>query len=148
MQCSSLMFWTDWGRRSAIMRARMDGSSKVSIVHKSTRLPNGISLDLVSMRLYWVDAGYDRLETCDINGFSRRTLLANTANLLHPFAVGVVSGYVYWTDWNTQVLFRRELASISDESSVNEALSTSRTLRDRPFGFTVVDTTSPRPGGM
>lgn len=48
------MYWSDWGVNSKIERAGMDGTHRQSIVTFDVKWPNGISLDLVKKRLYWV----------------------------------------------------------------------------------------------
>lgn len=140
-----LMFWTDWGERPAIYRSRMDGSSMVPIIRRNIVWPNGIALDGDTMRLYWVDAWHDRLETSDINGLFRKTYVSNRmGNLHHAFDVEVHNGYVYWTDWYQRTLFRKNLVwSANDSREEAEVI----VARDRPYGFTVVNTKVPRPGG-
>lgn len=48
------MYWTDWGTSPKIERAGMDGSHRQTIVSYDVKWPNGISLDLVKKRVYWV----------------------------------------------------------------------------------------------
>ena len=136
------MYWTDWGINPAIFRARMDGSFVSRIVQTDIEEPNGIDLDLSTSpnRLYWVDAELDRLESSSINGLVREVFLENdNNNLHHSFEVVVHDGFVYWTDWFKRALIRKEIG-LGEEETLTVAVT-------RPFGFTVVDTATPRRGG-
>jgi hypothetical protein len=48
----------------------------------------GLSVDYKSKRLYWVDARLDKIETSDLMGQNRVTLISNVP---HPFGLTVVS---------------------------------------------------------
>ena len=54
-------------------------------------------------RLYWVDAKLDKIETSDLNGRHRATLLQQAP---HPFGLTVFGDYMYWTDWQTEDIER------------------------------------------
>ena len=68
-----LMFWTDWGRAGKIERAGMDGSEREVIVPPGVvSWPNGLSLDLVMDRLYWVDAKLHLICSSNLDGANIR----------------------------------------------------------------------------
>lgn len=48
------MYWTDWGTTPKIERGGMDGTHRQTIVSYDVKWPNGITLDLVRRRVYWV----------------------------------------------------------------------------------------------
>lgn len=48
------MFWTDWGSTPRIERAGMDGTHRQTVVSFDVKWPNGLTLDLVRKRVYWV----------------------------------------------------------------------------------------------
>lgn len=50
------MYWTDWGQVPKIERAGMDGSHRQTIVSYDVKWPNGLTLDLVRKRVYWVSS--------------------------------------------------------------------------------------------
>ena len=54
--------------RPEIERANLDGSGRTSIVSDDLVFPNGLALDYELNRLYWCDAGTDRIEYCDFDG--------------------------------------------------------------------------------
>ena len=55
------MFWTDWGEAPRIERAGMDGSDRVALVTEKLGWPNGITVDIQTARIIWVDA---KTEAC------------------------------------------------------------------------------------
>lgn len=50
----SWMYYTDWGSTPKIERAGMDGSHRQAIISYNVKWPNGLTLDLVKERVYWV----------------------------------------------------------------------------------------------
>ncbi|XP_016414141.1 low-density lipoprotein receptor-related protein 2-like [Sinocyclocheilus rhinocerous] len=92
------IFWTDWYRPAKIMRAWGDGSHAQSIVNTTLGWPNGLAIDWSVMRLYWVDAFFDKIEHSNFDGQNRLSLDRIT-QISHPFGLTVFGGYVYFTDW-------------------------------------------------
>ena len=54
-----------------IERAYMDGSNRKDLVTTKLGWPGGITLDLVSKRVYWVDSRFDYIETVTYDGLKR-----------------------------------------------------------------------------
>ncbi|XP_054277887.1 very low-density lipoprotein receptor-like isoform X3 [Macrosteles quadrilineatus] len=100
------MFWTDWGKEAKIERAGLDGSHRQTIVSYDIKWPNGLTLDLVRRRVYWVDAKLNMISSCDYDGAARRQVLRSPEFLHHPFSISVFEDHVYWTDWDKQAIFR------------------------------------------
>ncbi|XP_035811393.2 low-density lipoprotein receptor-related protein 2a isoform X1 [Amphiprion ocellaris] len=92
------IFWTDWYRPAKIMRAWGDGSHALSIVNTTLGWPNGLAIDWSSMRLYWVDAFFDKIEHSSFDGQNRLSLDRIT-QISHPFGLTIFEGYAYFTDW-------------------------------------------------
>uniref|UniRef100_A0A671PYM9 EGF-like domain-containing protein n=1 Tax=Sinocyclocheilus anshuiensis TaxID=1608454 RepID=A0A671PYM9_9TELE len=92
------IFWTDWYRPAKIMRAWGDGSHAQSIVNTTLGWPNGLAIDWSAMRLYWVDAFFDKIEHSNFDGQNRLSLNRIT-QISHPFGLTIFGGYVYFTDW-------------------------------------------------
>uniref|UniRef100_UPI003D9CB815 low-density lipoprotein receptor-related protein 2a precursor n=1 Tax=Danio rerio TaxID=7955 RepID=UPI003D9CB815 len=95
---AGFIFWTDWYRPAKIMRAWGDGSHAQSIVNTTLGWPNGLAIDWSAMRLYWVDAFFDKIEHSNFDGQNRLSLDRIT-QISHPFGLTVFGGYVYFTDW-------------------------------------------------
>ncbi|XP_016104637.1 low-density lipoprotein receptor-related protein 2-like [Sinocyclocheilus grahami] len=99
------IFWTDWYRPAKIMRAWGDGSHAQSIVNTTLGWPNGLAIDWSAMRLYWVDAFFDKIEHSNFDGQNRLSLNRIT-QISHPFGLTIFGGYVYFTDWRLSGIVR------------------------------------------
>ncbi|XP_050670975.1 very low-density lipoprotein receptor isoform X5 [Leptidea sinapis] len=100
------MYWTDWGQVPKIERAGMDGSHRQTIVSYDVKWPNGLTLDLVRKRVYWVDAKLNTISSCNYDGSARRVILYSTDVLRHPFSITTFEDWVYWTDWDKTAVYR------------------------------------------
>lgn len=127
------MFWTDWGSTPKIERAGMDGTHRQTVVSFDVKWPNGLTLDLVRKRVYWVkfllsnlciplitfssldllrfppqkvDAKLNVISSCNYDGTDRSLILHSTETLRHPFSVTTFEDFVYWTDWDKGAVFR------------------------------------------
>lgn len=68
------MFFTDKGggdKQSKLERAFMDGSNRVELVKSRLGTPTGITLDIITKRVYWSDSHFDTVETVTYNGLDR-----------------------------------------------------------------------------
>lgn len=68
--------------------------------------PNGLTLDYVARRIYWIDAKSDSIHTARYDGGDAREILRGHETLSHPFAIALFEGHVYWTDWRTNSVIR------------------------------------------
>lgn len=93
------MFWTDWGTNKKIERASLNGGQRVAMVTTGLFYPNGIELDTGNKRIFWVDAGLDRVESVDYNGNNRKLLYQLSG--LHPFGLTLIPPFLFFTDWVT-----------------------------------------------
>lgn len=98
-----LMFWTDWGAIAKIERAYLDGTNRKVLVTMGLGFPNALCIDYTAERLYWVDAKLDKIETSDLSGRHRVTLLQQAP---HPFGLTLFGDHLYWTDWQTEKIER------------------------------------------
>lgn len=67
---SGYMFWTDWAADApSINRANLDGSNvKVLFRKPDVGWPNGITVDHIAERIYWVDGKLDYISSSDLHG--------------------------------------------------------------------------------
>ncbi|XP_030078632.1 low-density lipoprotein receptor isoform X1 [Drosophila hydei] len=100
------MYWSDWGASPRIERAGMDGSHRTTIINYDVKWPNGITLDLVRKRIYWVDGKLNIISSANYDGSQRRQILYSTEYLRHPFSISTFEDYIYWTDWDKQTVFK------------------------------------------
>ncbi|XP_031769121.2 low-density lipoprotein receptor isoform X6 [Galleria mellonella] len=120
------MYWTDWGQTPKIERAGMDGSQRQTIVSYEVKWPNGLTLDLVRKRVYWVDAKLNTISSCNYDGSARRVILYSTDVLRHPFSITTFEDWVYWTDWDKTAVYRANKFNGKDV----EAITSTHTLQN------------------
>ena len=102
------MYWTDWGSIPKIEQAAMDGSSRRTIVTGNLGWPNGLTIDRSKNLLYWADAKLDKIESSDLNGGHRKSILSSTTDM-HPFGLTMFQNFLYWTDWISKSVSRLDL---------------------------------------
>lgn len=56
------------------------------LVSEGLHWPNGLALDYEENRLYWTDGGNKKIESCDLDGQNRKTILEA---ILHPYGIVV-----------------------------------------------------------
>ena len=81
-----------------IEKASMDGTER-TVVHSTGLVwPNGITLDLSTQTLYWIDGGRstERIESSNTDG-SSRTVIADS-NIYQPFGITVFKEMIYFID--------------------------------------------------
>ena len=79
-QCNiRYMYWTDWGNNARIERAYMSGVGRRAIISSSLQWPNGLAIDFSAQKLYWTDAGFDRIERSNLDGSYRQVCLSTCA---------------------------------------------------------------------
>lgn len=100
------MYWTDWGSNPRIERAGMDGTHRQVIVNTNVKWANGLTLDLVLNRIYWVDAKLNIISSCNFDGSDRRVVLYSSEYLRHPFSITTFEDWIYWTDWDKAAVFK------------------------------------------
>ena len=100
------MFWSDWGAVPKIERSGMDGSYRQVILKDSVRWPNGLTVDLVLDKLYWVDAKLNTIGSSNLDGSDTRTILFSTQHLRHSFSISVFSDLMFWTEWDTHAIYQ------------------------------------------
>jgi len=66
------MYWTDWGKNPMIGRSGMDGSKPQPFVTQNIHWPNGVHVDYVGKRIYWVDAKMQLIESINLDATDRR----------------------------------------------------------------------------
>ena len=99
------LFWSDWGEQyPKIERVSMDGdnTSRVIIVDQEIAWPNGLTLDLDSKMLYWIDAKLNYIAKVDWNGNNRENLYHTRSpeSMKLPVAISVYQKELYWTDYH------------------------------------------------
>nr|BAN20688.1 low-density lipoprotein receptor [Riptortus pedestris] len=114
------MFWSDWGKTPRIERAGLDGSHRITIVSYDVEWPNGLALDLVKRRLYWIDAKLDMVFSANYDGSGRKIILRSTAMLIHPFSLALFEDKIYWSDWSNKAIYKADKFDGSNAQALTE----------------------------
>lgn len=104
---SGYLFWTDWSSvNPSVSRSNLDGTDVKRLFTKPlVEWPNGITVDRIAERIYWVDAMGDYIASSDLNGLFFKKVLGNTNVVSHPFAIAVFKDFMYWDDWKAKAIF-------------------------------------------
>uniref|UniRef100_A0AC34R5K0 Vitellogenin receptor n=1 Tax=Panagrolaimus sp. JU765 TaxID=591449 RepID=A0AC34R5K0_9BILA len=101
-----MIYGTDWSSSAFIFKAAMDGSSFKKIVTENIVWPNAIAVDQYSGRLYWADAFLDTIQSTDLEGNHRRTIVSDPDAVPHVFGMAIADDNLYWTDWTYRGILR------------------------------------------
>uniref|UniRef100_A0A665WHY5 Low density lipoprotein receptor-related protein 2b n=1 Tax=Echeneis naucrates TaxID=173247 RepID=A0A665WHY5_ECHNA len=85
------LFWSDWYRPAVIMRGFTDGSNAVPLVNTTLGWPNGLSVDYIMDRLYWVDSLLDQIVHIGIEGLDKQ-IFSNIGQITQPYSLTIYSG--------------------------------------------------------
>lgn len=111
--CLEMVYWTNWNSQAAsIQRAYITGYGIENIITTDIRMPNAVTLDYDSHKLYWADARLDKIERADYDGTHRVVLAHSTPK--HPFGMAVYGDLLYWTDWVLRAVLRANKYSGAD----------------------------------
>uniref|UniRef100_A0A8C1P3S5 Low density lipoprotein receptor b n=1 Tax=Cyprinus carpio TaxID=7962 RepID=A0A8C1P3S5_CYPCA len=133
------MFWTDWGEAARIERSGLNGADRTALVTDHIAWPNGVALDVLSGRLYWVDSKLHTLSSIGVNGDGRHTLIQDQHTLPHPLALAVFEEKVFWTDvsnngiWSASRVTGRDVAAVAEHLQWAEDIVLYHSLR-QPSG--------------
>ncbi|KAL8625703.1 hypothetical protein ACOMHN_043978 [Nucella lapillus] len=119
-----LMFWTDWGYSPKIESAGMNGKSRKTIISEEIIWPNGLTIDYVDDRLYWIDAKTHQIGSSDLDGLNRRMILRGHQYLGHPFSITVFEDFLYWSDWPSESIRRYNKFQKGEVETVAQGLDT------------------------
>ncbi|KAK4820292.1 hypothetical protein QYF61_022862 [Mycteria americana] len=117
------MYWSDWGDKAKIEKAGLNGVGRQVLVTDNIEWPNGITLDLLNQRLYWVDSKLHSLSCIDFNGSNRKVLISSVDDLSHPFGLAVFEDRVFWTDLENEAIFSANRLNGLDISVLAENLN-------------------------
>ena len=100
------MFWSDWEQGDPrIERAFLDGSNRTRIKTTGLKYPNGLAVDFTGQRLYWCDAGTDKIGSVLFDGASPRIHFSLRSGA-HPFGLSLFNDMLYWSDWKKKGIFK------------------------------------------
>lgn len=122
------MFWSDWDANAPrIERCSMSGTNRKLVLRVDQLTdgawPNGLTLDYVLRRIYWIDARSDSIHTTTYEGLSHKEVMRGHETLSHPFAIALFENFVYWTDWRTNSVIRANKWNGSDLTIIQRTLT-------------------------
>ncbi|XP_054906763.1 very low-density lipoprotein receptor [Poeciliopsis prolifica] len=135
-----LMFWTEIGNVVKIERAGMDGSERKAIVNSSLGWPGGITVDVLSDRVFWTDERMNAIGSSTLDGDNVK--IFQLKETTYPFSVAVFDDLLYWSDAK-----RRVVQAVDKLSGKNRQVILKRP--GQPFAIKIVhpimqmDTESP-----
>ncbi|KAK6165881.1 hypothetical protein SNE40_022703 [Patella caerulea] len=97
-----LIFWTDV-IDDKIYRGKMilnTLTNIVPIINVGLATTEGLAVDWIGDKLYWVESNLDQIEVADLDGKSRRTLVAGAMTSPRAIVVDPRYGALFWTDWD------------------------------------------------
>ncbi|XP_033127863.1 low-density lipoprotein receptor-related protein 2-like [Anneissia japonica] len=103
-----------------IYRMFLNGSGEVEvIIDQYVADGEGLAVDWVARKIYWVDRTYDVVEVAELDGSLRKTL--KREGLFEPRAIALDprNGYVYWTDWGLSAYIGRMGMDGSNPSEIH-----------------------------
>ncbi|XP_049818680.1 low-density lipoprotein receptor-related protein 2 [Aethina tumida] len=84
-----------------IFRSSIGGGDKEPIIRHDSHGLEGISIDWIGRKLYWLDRHSKNLDVAELDGTRRKTLKTSIADpralVVHPG-----TGYLYFTSWHLQ----------------------------------------------
>ncbi|KAM9744941.1 low density lipoprotein receptor a [Menidia menidia] len=120
---SNFVYWTDWGNPAKIEKGGLNGGDRSALVTDDIVWPNGLTLDLLNQRLYWVDSKLHTLSSINVQGGGRRTLIIDEHKLAHPLGLTVFEEKVFWTDVSNSAILSANRLTGEDIAPVAEHLS-------------------------
>ena len=115
------------------------------IIVNSTSVINELVVDYTINKLYWPNSNHE-LRVCDLDGSNQRVFIPRPTNpsqqyLQQPYGMAKLGNQVFWTEWQTSVLYRA--LQTGPSNFVLRALSI---FSQQPTNLAIVNPL--RPGGM
>ncbi|CAL4174127.1 unnamed protein product, partial [Meganyctiphanes norvegica] len=94
-----LMFVADTDR---IVRANMDGTNIMELVTDVIYKASGITVDIISQRLFWCDSLLDYIKTVKYDGTGHHAVVRGPAFVPAPNRLTLFESKIYWSDSTKQ----------------------------------------------
>jgi hypothetical protein len=103
------VFWSDL-RTATIVRARLDGSERTTILGRDQGLvfPTALAVDGLGGELYWADPGNESIGRAALDGSLPRVVASAADGVLEPYglAIDAERRLLYWTDIARNAIYR------------------------------------------
>ncbi|OTF78010.1 low-density lipoprotein receptor-related protein 6-like protein, partial [Euroglyphus maynei] len=134
------MFWSDWGNNPKIEKISMDGNetTRKIVISKNIHWPNALAVDHKSKRLYFADAKFGYIASCDFDGENLKEIVSNVSNI---FALTMNNNMLYWTEMPNDVhnnrIYRNGLYYFDMDTGLVSTPNLNKESRLSPLGITV-----------
>ncbi|XP_077989412.1 low-density lipoprotein receptor-related protein 4-like [Glandiceps talaboti] len=132
----SHLYWCDLGNVGKIEKSNLNGEERETIVSESDNgnliaKPNGLTIDYVENRLYWVDISLKKVMSVDLGGnFYAVREVYEEQNFRYPFDITLDEGFFFVSDYSTGSVW------LIDRSNTDNNIALS--IGDlKPLGITV-----------
>ncbi|XP_065832092.1 low-density lipoprotein receptor-like isoform X2 [Oscarella lobularis] len=100
-----VMFWTDWGEWSLVVRANMDGSDVRVLINDTdvAKWPNGLTIDLYGEYVIWCDGWYEKIVVMDYEGKKMKTLIQG--GIGNIFGLALYDDKLIFSEWRQGKVF-------------------------------------------
>uniref|UniRef100_A0AAY4CGV2 EGF-like domain-containing protein n=1 Tax=Denticeps clupeoides TaxID=299321 RepID=A0AAY4CGV2_9TELE len=98
----------DWDDRDGhIYWTDVSAERQMKVFQSLLESPAGLAIDWVTHKLYWTDAGTDRIEVSNADGSMRTVLIWENLDRPRDIVVDPIGGFMYWTDWGANPKIER-----------------------------------------
>ena len=100
------LYFADVGNKT-ISRMFLNGTGEQVVVRHEAHGLEGLAVDWIGRKLYWLDRTSKRLDVVELDGKSRKTLLAGRMSDPRAIAVHPGIGSLFFTDWGHHAYIAR-----------------------------------------
>jgi low-density lipoprotein receptor-related protein 1 (alpha-2-macroglobulin receptor) len=112
-------FFTDWRYPAYVGRVNMDGKNFVKIVSTDLGMPMGLTIDIITQRIFWSDTHLKRIEYASYNG-TWRHVSVDSSSTAYPFALAFYEGLIYWHDRANHSIFAADALSGNNKTVIKQ----------------------------
>lgn len=92
------LYYSDVGNKS-INRIFVNGTGEENIIRHEAHGLEGMAVDWVGRKIYWMDRTSKHIEVAELDGTHRKTILARGISDPRAIVVHPKIGYLFFTDW-------------------------------------------------
>jgi len=100
------LYYADVGNKT-IHRIFMNGTGEETIIRHDAQGLEGLAVDWIGRKLYWIDRTSKHLDVSELDGRNRKTILGQRVYDPRALAVHPGIGYLFFTDWSHQAFIAR-----------------------------------------
>jgi hypothetical protein len=113
------LFLSDWRFPAFIGRLNLDGKNFTKIITQDIGAPIGLTIDIITKRIWWTDTHLKRIEFCNYNGKNRYIVVESTQTA-YPFAIAFFDGFIYWTDRANHSIFLVDALNGTNKTTIRD----------------------------